>query len=315
MIDNNSPSEPLFSIELNDLPIKQVGLTALQSSIFPVVVKSGDAIRSIGTCFAISNHGLCLTARHVIEDVDLSGEINDEGNATFTDEVGVIYLNPDCKDQSLIGDQLFGGFIPIRTVHLINGTDIGLMHLNLPVHVDTGEFIAIPANRLSLLVPSVADKVIAFGYDQGIWSQKDSGVNELKHNFKVTQGEVTQVFPIRRDSAMLPFPCFESTATFLSGMSGGPVLSQAGFVIGVITSSYNFNDDAAAVSYASLLAPAMHINLLAKTNDGSERPCFLLDFAEGGAIIVERGDALIERSDDKLSIRSGDALFQSKLGS
>lgn len=315
VIDSPIGSDPLFSIELGDLPIKQVGLTILQSSIFPVVAKSGNAIRSIGTCFAISNHGLCLTARHVIEEIELSDETDDNGNRTFVNEVGVIYINPDSKELGSAGGPLFGGFIPIRTVHLIDGTDVGLMHLNLPVHVGTDEFIPIPANRLSLALPSIADKVLALGYDQGIWSLKENCVNELHHNFKITQGEVTQIFPKMRDSAVMPFPCFECSATFLSGMSGGPVISHTGFVIGVITSSFEFDNDAQAVGYASLLAPAMHIKLLAKAEDGSEKPCFLWDFVDGGAVNVERADAIIRRTGDHLSILSGSVHFQSKLGS
>ena len=39
-----------------------------QMSVMPVVAMKGQHIRAVGTCFAISTHGLVMTARHVLED-------------------------------------------------------------------------------------------------------------------------------------------------------------------------------------------------------------------------------------------------------
>ena len=101
----------------------------------------------------------------------MSNEIDDLGNPKLIDETAVIYINPEQENLELIGDQLFRGFIPINSVHLISDTDVALIHLNLPVHKETGEFIPIQISRLSLLLPELGDQILAFGYDKGIWSQ------------------------------------------------------------------------------------------------------------------------------------------------
>lgn len=291
---------------------KQIELGFLQSAIFPVVVKSGDKIRSVGTCFAISNHGLCLTARHVIEDIPLSEDFDELGNRLFASEVGILYMDPDYAGDDLKEGDIFGGFTPIRTAHLIDLTDIALIHVNFPTNIKTGEFPRIHVSKLCVQPPKTGEQVIGFGYDKGIWIETDSG-HDLDHNFTATGGKVIEVFEVRRDSVMLPFPCFQTSSTFLSGMSGGPVIGENGMVIGVITSSFNLGGEEQPLSYASLLSPALHLQLLAGTEDGSSEPAFLWDFAAGGAVHVDFGDVIVEREHDLLRTKSGNFLAISKL--
>ena len=49
MTDDSPQQEPLFTLEFGEAAYKQVELNRLQNSIFPVVAKSGNKIRSIGT--------------------------------------------------------------------------------------------------------------------------------------------------------------------------------------------------------------------------------------------------------------------------
>jgi hypothetical protein len=71
-------------------------------------------------------------------------------------------------------------------------------------------------------------------------------------------GSIVEVYPLRRDSGMLNFPCFRTNARFEPGMSGGPIFNESGSVCGVICSSMPPNeDDPQWLSYGSLIRPAM----------------------------------------------------------
>lgn len=305
MTEEIPKQEPFLRLELGDVPYKQVEMNRLQSAIFPLVAKAEEKIRSIGTCFAISNQGLCLTARHVFDDLEISDQVDKNGNKIFTEEVAAIYANTDYKGEDLPEDQLFGGFLPINTAHFIDGIDVALLHLRLPTKMENGEPIPLSIQSISLSLPSVGDQILAFGYDKGNWMLVDEGIAELEHNFKATTGKVTQVFSGGRDKVLLPFPSFECSATFLSGMSGGPVISEKGSVIGVIASSFDFEEEGPAVGYVSLIAPAMAIELIEHLEGGATKPAYLWDFAVGGAIKVDCGNTTIVKSAGGISFKFG----------
>ena len=61
---------------------------------------------------------------------------------------------------------------------------------------------------------------------------------------------------------MLPYPCFEAAVTTKGGMSGGPVFSSDGYVIGVVGSSFELGEsDGSEVSFVSAIWPAVGIEL------------------------------------------------------
>src|SRR5690606_33609725 len=74
-----------------------------QKSVMPVVAVKDDQIRPLGTCFAISNHGLVLTARHVIDDAI---EIEARSDGWW---VGVIYVSEPTPEDDI--PDLLGGII------------------------------------------------------------------------------------------------------------------------------------------------------------------------------------------------------------
>jgi hypothetical protein len=71
-------------------------------------------------------------------------------------------------------------------------------------------------------------------------------------------GEVGQIFPERRDSVMLTFPCFEVYARFASGMSGGLVIDEWGALCGLVCAGIDLVDsNALPLSYAATLWPML----------------------------------------------------------
>jgi len=52
-----------------------------------------------------------------------------------------------------------------------------------------------------------------------------------------TRGKIEEVHPVSRDAVRLNFPCFLTDARYDAGMSGSPVASDDGRVVGVVCSS------------------------------------------------------------------------------
>jgi hypothetical protein len=119
----------------------------------------GEEIRPLGTCFSITNDGLCLTARHVIEDaITLSTpprrktELDPERDGLF----GALYISPDADPDH--PNNNIGGFLPMFCIWSIDILDLALIKLSLPTNTNTGELLRFTPS----LYPSAGQK----GYPQ-----------------------------------------------------------------------------------------------------------------------------------------------------
>ena len=85
------------------------------------------------------------------------------------------------------------------------------------------------APKVNPFAPQVDERVAALGYRQGLARASRDTAGGLhivvEDNFMSSVGIVREIHEWRRDQAMLPFPCYQVSARFDAGMSGG-----AGFV-------------------------------------------------------------------------------------
>jgi hypothetical protein len=207
-----------------------------QKSVMPVVAIKGDELKPLGTCFAISNHGLVLTARHVIEDVIELGAKSNEW------QIGAIYVSEPIPGDDV--PDLLGGLIYANRVHTSNEFDIGLMHLNLPVRKDSGDFLPLPALKLSPAIPHENEICFTLGYhNTKIESASDNPYHKtIERTYSASKGVIEEIHFPKRDNAFLRFPCFRTSLRNEHGMSGAPVLSKDGSVIGVVCSGFKGED-------------------------------------------------------------------------
>lgn len=283
----------------------------LQTSVFPVVLVKDDRVRSIGTCFAISNHGLCLTAKHVIDDVP---SIGNERERIVDGALGILYISPDApKDGSA---ELLGGFIAMSKAYTVADMDIAVMHVNLPVDTATGDFIMFPAQPLRLNFPKSGERLLALGYEKGEWTADGPGTHSLSQTFTASTGFASTVHPAGRDRVLLPTACFQTSVPFRSGMSGGPVIAaEDGRVLGVVSTGFELGEEGEPISFATPLAPAMGISLQGRGASGIEETHFLWDFVEGGAVTVTQGNAKVTRINNELLVEVDDSYYRTLLGS
>lgn len=301
-----------FEIAFNYADSLSLPINLLQTSVLPVVLVKNDRMRSLGTCFAISNHGLCMTAKHVIEEVPYLED--SEGHRTVDGALGALYISPDPPDDG--SADLMGGFIPMSTANTIAGVDIAIMHLRLPTNVETGEFIQFPAQPLRLDFPKDGERLLALGYEAGEWMFDNDDVHTLSQTFTASTGFAGAVHPTGRDKVVMPTPCFQTSAPFRSGMSGGPVIAaQDGRVLGVVSTGFEVEEGEAPISYATPVAPSMVISLQGRDPaEDKDSTHFLWDFAQGGALTVDQGNATIKRTGNELLVEIGDGRYQALLG-
>ncbi len=208
-------------------------------------------------------------------------------------EIGVLYTAPETPPDM---EHHLGGILPISRLNYHKEIDIALLQVSLMEW--NGEPVTLPALRLSPGLPEVGDVTFTFGYTH--WSAVVRNEAHLHIDaelmVRASRGFIQEVYPLRRDNSMLTFPCFRLDARYDSGMSGGPVFSaKRGGVIGVVCSSHGKSPDNQHTSYASLVVPALALQVLA-VHQGVEQELSLYRYMQDGVVAVDDTFADVEVS-------------------
>ena len=99
-------------------------------------------------------------------------------------------------------------------------------------------------------LPLVGERLWAFGFRHGLVEDGVASVSPM-----VSSGLVTAAFPQGRGERM-PAPCIEVEMDTMGGMSGGPVVDSDGYVIGVVSSSFD-----GGPSYVTLIWDALNYRI------------------------------------------------------
>lgn len=268
------PEEPSFKVQPPDGSISQFVLRILveQPDVEPV---------PIGTATWVAGH-LVLTARHNIEHIVKNFGARKDGSIEDY-AVRLYQVLPNC-DYAVW--QVF-------SIWCAEDSDLALMHVGLWGH--TGETPPDPAFslRMSIGQCKLGDKVAGFGFHSitARTSQNADGSTHLDVNDvpQATTGVITDLFPDGRDRSMLPFPCFAVNARFDAGMSGGPIFSEKGRLIGVIVATLPGEGDTPHTSYVATLEPLLNMRIDAKQT-GKPRPVApypVLDLVRDGILAVD----------------------------
>ncbi len=222
------------------------------SVVVPVLVNDGKKLRCVGSAFNISPSGLWVTARHVIDD------------AIKRDRWVHIWLLWSEPAIGSLDPRRSGALIPVThfTKDDANGSDLGLLRAGILENNVRHEF---PYARLSARVPKTGTRVLAMGYANFEVSSDSTTRNirrmAFRHGFSVSTGRVLEVYREGRDTfrdldgrptGMLPTACFQTSARFDPGMSGGPVMDETGFISGIVSTSLETGE-----SFASSITPCL----------------------------------------------------------
>jgi hypothetical protein len=191
-------------------------------------------------------------------------------------------------------------FWMVRNVVSIPGTDLTILCMTLASAMP-------PQNRfvvahLTTRTPAIGERVALYGLPAlaRTGASKDGNAH-IPLSARYTSGEVLEVHHDGRDKVMLPGPCFAVSCAAFGGMSGGPVFDDRGYLVGVVSTSY---DGDAPIAFVSHLWPALSIQTLPSWPAPRPFPSVsLLDLqATLRMVNIERPDAVSK--DEETTFRS-----------
>jgi len=209
----------------------------------------GEAF-SFGTAFVLLPH-LLVTARHVIEEFIRRG--NRKPNSP---EVALTFWAIQIAWK--VNEHEYNIW---EVTHTFISPHSDIAILKVRAYNDTAAaYTQWKTTQVNLEMPKVGESIIGFGFHStsfaGSRFNPEGGLEHLELNDKAfsSRGAVKAVYPVRRDSCMLPFPCFEVDARFDHGMSGGLVINSQSELFGIICCGMNTD-----YSHAAMLWPMMGI--------------------------------------------------------
>ena len=231
--------------------------TPLSEVVLRLVVDFySDAPFVIGTATILCGH-LLVTAKHVLLSVP-GIEVPHNGDTARSAVDRSVH-------RGLVAVQVLPGpeyvIWDVVSAILHRGSDLALLRTSSNPGMSHPESAVVWRTPIvNPFAPQVGERVAAFGYRRGQAraTRKATGVRHVAMNDELMSsiGVVREVHEWRRDSAMLPFPCYQVSARFDSGMSGGPVIDEYGSLCGLVCASvegaYQFGEP---ISFATMLWP------------------------------------------------------------
>jgi hypothetical protein len=210
-----------------------------------------DSPRVVGSAAMIGGL-LAVTARHVVEDLPRTALPNGVAEIGTTLSLLQIVPGPD--------------YVVWEVIDAIEDpvSDIMLLRTSVRPHISNP---SIPLNLrrpgVNPFPPMIGDTVAAFGYRHSTIhvSRNIEGGTHIEFNDEpmVSVGLVREIHGTRRDNR-LPFPCYQVSARFDAGMSGGPVFDECGNLCGLVCSNIAGSHlDGEPISYVTTLWPLFRI--------------------------------------------------------
>lgn len=287
----SNTNTPLLTVKGDFTPLKEFGHVTAQM-IMPIVAILDGEIVPQGTGFVISPDGFLITAKHVLEGF-ANPKIKRRDGKGFYREYSLNSLYTSNVKHGDKNQFYLGGLLPIERVWFSNESDIAFCWIRIPTLNDAP--LKLPSVKLSPGIPKIGEHILGFGYYKSNGSVIVNNKCSLEQNTAFTQGVINEVYPLKRDSCMLNFPCFRTSARFEAGMSGGPIFNEKGSVCGVICSS-GLEDDNGYISYSSLLWSAMGTMLEVSLKIGD--PVQFITFYD----LVKRGHMITDDSINDINV-------------
>ena len=273
---------------------------AMNSCVSPIFVKVGGSLKFIGTGFRINTKGTMLTAAHVVKDIiEKSGMVIKDNKIRKEKKIHAYALNIETER-----------LIRISNMNYDSASDVGVLLL-----ADDENSVNSLRLLLSIASPKIDETVILYGFHKvtsDIKVDEDGRIlsGEIKeYKTAFSNGVVKEVYTLYRDESLLRFPSFRTNVRSEHTMSGGPIINEAGYVCGVLSSGYDKESGFDYESYGSLLYPTMHTDIMFRVGDNIKRLKMLkcmqknIIFSDGSyKYFKEKPDGNIEIDFEKLNM-------------
>ena len=251
----------------------------LRTKILPLIRydEETDTIKGLGTAFRIDPWGTYLTAYHVLESSKNSSLYNpkDLGGIFGFFSPGLGFGKAPVPKKC---------FVPVHEVATYQGIkENPFPHkpndsLNIfdcaklifkPKSIKVSEHRQFcPLQIYSGNYPKAGDKVMAIGYPNVMNIEnhpitKDVSFSEGLYG---AIGTITDLLPKGRGVSK-PWPTFQVSCKWPSGISGGPIYNEDGFVIGIVSSSTHNNSDLLTEGFSFWFNPLLAMKTFLPTID------------------------------------------------
>lgn len=240
-------------------------LTDPRHGIFPIVRYDDEGhLHLLGTGFFITENGIFITARHVLQD-----PFDEAGREKYP--IGLIQF------------PIEGGFVhrPILRCaeHPIADLAVGIAaqmeHDGIPLKSTVV--------TLSIRRPEIGTRIVTFAYPKHA-SVIEDGIQRVDFRPRYYDGELLEYYPTGRDRTMMPGPCYGTTIRIHGGASGGPVFSPNGYVFGLNSTNLDGSD----ISFVTRVDEVFSLQLDdVILGDEPARSVPIIDIARTGAILVD----------------------------
>lgn len=208
--------------------------TSFEGVMLQLLFGNDTSARVTGSAVMIAP-GLALAAKHVIQP-ELSSLFSQSPDVFFA--TGLTSIN---------------GLEIWRVHQFVTIEDCDVVLLNLE---RKSAFTAAPRITQAIVStrqPPIGSAVSICGFSAS--AHEFTVGDAIRGRVHASVGDVIEHYPIRRDSCMLPGPCFAVAVGTPGGLSGGPVFDNTGCLVGILsTSTGETNDD---VSFVSAIYPIL----------------------------------------------------------
>jgi hypothetical protein len=289
--NEDGPSEYVF--EFNDATVITVDIAAaaIGATVVPVLYRRDRERATIeGTAFCIgaspdSPEALYLTAKHVVECLDPPGNGIEPFVAIPADRMqdAVTTLHP----------------VPITHVVLAGShSDVALVVANR--QGSPTEEIVPQVMTISCAAPVVGQECMALGYPQAPDEQRYMP-DEHRYILQGSRGRIEELYADKRDSSFITFPSFRTSGLHLPSMSGGPISTFDGGIIGVVSSG--METDLGPIGYGACVASILELTVNLLDVNGDRRPFRIPDLMAEGYMKRDDADVEMTRTDDGVKLR------------
>jgi trypsin-like peptidase len=228
-------------------------ITPREAGIVPILVNE-DGYRPIGTAFFITDMGVFVTAKHVVDSFDIQRL--------------VVW-------QFLPNNQYYPR--PVFQVTCHETCDLAVGVLVQAIDPERHELVINNKMMLTTVPPSIGDYVATFAYPNTVIEPTDVG-QRLHFNPNFYEGRLEEYLP--NGSILLRGPCYRSSMVIHHGASGGPVASTSGRVFAVNSTGM----DGANISHVSRIDEILSITI----NDGRRgKPVSIAELAHEGEVTFD----------------------------
>ncbi|MFS2032588.1 trypsin-like peptidase domain-containing protein [Polaromonas sp. CT11-55] len=169
---------------------------------------------------AMVGPGLAICAAHVLEDQGYLEKLA-RGDATLVAQA------------PLPGGMLLWTVLRVATVPQ---TDLAVLSLTLSSSFPADRHFSVAS--ITTRMPAIGDVLTVTGLSAARRTEERSNSTRIEMVPGCVLGPVIDRYPDGRDRSMLPGPCLAVECEARGGMSGGPVFDSRGYLVGVVSSSY-----------------------------------------------------------------------------